>query len=140
MTVCPNDVKHTAEPLALAALETAPSCARLHAVARLAEWNLRDLAEVAELVISELVTNAVVVSREYKWHGVPHVVFRVSVHGRCVLVEVWDVDSHPPVLRSDVPALEENGRGLVLVDALCERWGWEPAGNGGKVVWAEITG
>jgi len=35
-------------------------------------------------------------------------------------------------------ALAENGRGLILVDALSERWGYFPAHGGGKVVWAEV--
>src|SRR5437016_930808 len=55
--------------LVLGALPTAPSCARLHAGAVLHEWGLSDLSEMAELVVSELITNAVQASTEL---SIPH--------------------------------------------------------------------
>src|SRR5215831_19235491 len=57
-----------ASSLVLGALPTAPSCARLHASAVLHEWGLADLAETTELVVSELVTNAVLASTESPAH------------------------------------------------------------------------
>jgi hypothetical protein len=55
-----------------------------------------------------------------------------------VLIEVWDQDPYVPTLKATRPD-DESGRGLMLVDALCERWDcaiqpdWK-----GKVVWAKV--
>ena len=54
-----------------------------------------------------------------------------------LLVEVWDQAPGIPVLR-EAAGDEESGRGLILVNAISEKWGWNPAeGQPGKVVWAE---
>jgi len=126
--------------LALGALPTAPSCARLHAGAVLREWGLADVAETAELVVSELVTNAVQASigPALPRIGIPVVHLRLLADRRRVVVEVWDGNPQPPVGKQVAPD-EEHGRGLMLVEALCERWGSEAVpGRGGKVVWAEL--
>jgi len=55
-----------------------------------------------------------------------------------VLIEVWDVIAGAPVTGQAGPD-DESGRGLVLVEAVCERWSWETVpGWPGKVVWAEL--
>ena len=127
--------------LVLGALPTAPSCARLHASAILREWGLGDLSETAALVISELVTNAVQAPDEpasTAQVGLPVIHFRLLADARRVVIEVWDNNSQAPTPRQTAPD-EEHGRGLMLVEALCERWGSEVVpGWGGKVVWAEI--
>ena len=70
--------------LPLGALPGATPCARLHARAVLAEWGLRELAEEAELIVSELVTNAVRASTapdghpRYDGAGMPVVVLRMA--------------------------------------------------------------
>jgi len=123
-------------------LSTAPSCARLHASAILREWGLADLSETAALVISELATNAVQASGEpasMPYAGLPVIHFRLLADERRVVIEVWDENPHTPVPRQTAPD-EEHGRGLMLVEALCQRWGTEAVpGWGGKVVWAEIS-
>lgn len=128
--------------LELGALPTAVPCARLHARQVLWEWRLGGLRDAAELVVSELVTNAVQATAARQ---LPTPVrLRLSSDGSRALVEVWDADSSPPQPRAaeadGVPALvAESGRGLLLVAALSARWGWYPERQyGGKVIWAEL--
>jgi anti-sigma regulatory factor (Ser/Thr protein kinase) len=81
------------------------------------------------VVVSELVTNSVL-------HASSTTQVRVHVGEQVVRVEVHDTDPTLPVLRRPAPDTV-TGRGLVLVDALSDRWGAE--GNGdGKVVWFEL--
>lgn len=90
--------------LPLGALPGATPCARLHARAVLHEWGLDDLAEAAELIVSELVTNAVRASTtpdgrpRYDGAGMPVVVLRLASDRIKLLVEVWDVipGARPP--------------------------------------------
>jgi anti-sigma regulatory factor (Ser/Thr protein kinase) len=125
--------------LVLGALPSAVPCARLHARQVLWEWGLSGIADTAELLLSELVTNAVQAARvTYLPVNV-----RLSANRVRVLIEVWDGNTQPPVprvLEEDVPALDaEGGRGLFLVETLSERWGWYPTRNPeGKVTWCEL--
>jgi anti-sigma regulatory factor (Ser/Thr protein kinase) len=128
--------------LELGALPTAVPCARLHVRHLLWEWGLNGLAADAELLTSELVTNAVQVTSGQRQEAVR---LRLSSDKERVLVEVWDADPQPPVPRDlgedGTPEIdEEGGRGLFLVAALCTRWSWyfteEPPG---KVVWCELA-
>ncbi len=131
--------------LAIAALPTATPCARLHARNIAHEWSLSELAGTIELVVSELVTNAVQASvdddgrpRYTPEHGLACIHLRLSTDGMAVLVEVWDENSELPAPTQ--PGLDdESGRGLMLVDALTARWGWDTPHSGrGKVVWAVV--
>ena len=132
--------------LEFAALPSAVPCARLHARAILHEWSLAEVAEKVELVVSELVTNAVVASERgsgqptyQRRAGLPAVVLRLSSHHGRVLVEVWDDIPAAPTRRA-ARLDDERGRGLLLVEALVERWGWyEPECRPGKVVWAAVA-
>jgi hypothetical protein len=54
------------------------------------------------------------------------------------MIEVWDPDSRPPILREAADA-DEAGRGLVIVEALCRRWGYFYPESSGKTVWGELT-
>ncbi|WP_051969960.1 ATP-binding protein [Kitasatospora azatica] len=88
-------------------------------------------AETLVLVVSELVTNAVVHT------GRPAVLRLLWPEGdRAVRVEVTDASGAAPLPRH-ASGDATNGRGLELVDLLCERWGWYPHGSG-KLVWCEI--
>jgi anti-sigma regulatory factor (Ser/Thr protein kinase) len=130
--------------LPLGALPGATPCARLHARAVLSEWGLADLAEAAELIVSELVTNAVRASTapdghpRYDGAGMPVVVLRLASDRFRLLIEVWDVIPGAPAAAHPGPD-DESGRGLMLVAAQCDRWSWQSVpGWPGKVVWAEL--
>ena len=140
-------LRHIAWPLQssleLGAFPTAVPCARLHARCVLMEWGLASLAEVVELVVSELVTNAVQATaaladdRETRLETrVPPVQLRLSSDGHvCVAVQVWDGNHELPVRRDAGPEAQ-GGRGLLLVERLSADWGsYRPLDSGGKVVW-----
>jgi len=105
----------------------------------LREWGLAEFAETAELVVSELMTNAVLAATELPdafLLGLPVVHLRLLADQHGLVIEVWDSNPHMPTIQDAAPD-EESGRGLMLVQALCQRWGSEAA-PGGKVVWAEL--
>ncbi|GAB2992736.1 ATP-binding protein [Streptomyces pseudoechinosporeus] len=107
------------------------------------------LAETLILLVSELVTNAVV-------HTGRPAVLRLSLPGAAgdaateegtsgeadreaavtVRLEVADTSARPPRPRC-ADGDETNGRGLALVDGLADRWGWSPEGAG-KRIWCEV--
>jgi hypothetical protein len=55
-----------------------------------------------------------------------------------IIIEVWDRDPGTPHQR-EAAAGDEGGRGLMIVAALCTRWDFTAAADGGKVVWAELA-
>jgi anti-sigma regulatory factor (Ser/Thr protein kinase) len=127
--------------LELAALPSAVSCARGHVRMVAREWGLADLASTAELLASELVTNAVQASERLRIRAdVPavHVVRLWLVSDQIsMVIHVWDASEEMPVRCQATPD-EERGRGLLLVDSLGKEWGAyrKPVG---KVVWVMIT-
>jgi anti-sigma regulatory factor (Ser/Thr protein kinase) len=119
--------------LELGAYPEAVPCARLHAKAVLWEWGL-GRAENAELVISEIVTNAIQASRMAREPSVVRL-WLLSDRHRIVIL-VWDASPRPPVLVAHDPGeFHEGGWGLMLVDSLSDRWSWYSVPDG-KVVWA----
>ena len=126
----------TSSALEFAPLPTAVPCARLHAVHVLHEWGLRDLAGDAEMIVSELITNAVDASALLPER--PPVSLRLLLTGKSLFIEVWD---HSPLGLEprEADAGDECGRGLTVVAALSDRWGWERTGRSRKVVWAELA-
>jgi anti-sigma regulatory factor (Ser/Thr protein kinase) len=104
----------------------APARAR-HFVARALDPQAAGSGDIL-LMVSELVTNACV-------HAGSDITLQVRAGPDSLRVEVGDKGGLPPVLE------EWNGRvgglGLQLVDHLADRWGWQPASDGGKVVWFE---
>jgi anti-sigma regulatory factor (Ser/Thr protein kinase) len=127
---------HLNSALEFAPLPTAVPCARLHAVHVLHEWGLRSLAEDTALIVSELITNAIDASVVLPEH--PPVTLRLLASERSLLIEVWDqspLDLEPREADADA----ECGRGLTVVAALSDRWGWERTGQRRKVVWAELA-
>jgi anti-sigma regulatory factor (Ser/Thr protein kinase) len=123
--------------LELGALPGAASCARLHARQVLREWGLTAFSENTELLTSELVTNAIRISQAVA--PSPPVRLWVVSDRAQVLIFVWDASPLPPVASHNVAADAENGRGLMIVQAISTRWGWDLApGTGGKVVWAQV--
>ncbi|MER6977275.1 SpoIIE family protein phosphatase [Streptomyces carpinensis] len=107
---------------------TAVSALRAEVSARLADWNLEEeTAFTTELILSELVTNAI-------RYGAPPVHLRLLRETNLVM-EVSDGSSTSPHLRY-ATSTDEGGRGIFLVAQFAERWGtrFTPAG---KIVWAE---
>jgi hypothetical protein len=120
--------------LELGALPGAVPCARLHAHNVLAEWRLTAFSESTGLLVSELVTNAIQISRLAD-PDAPVRLWLVSDRVQ-VVIFVWDASPLPP-LPGEVGENAESGRGLLIVQAVNARWGWDfPPGMGGKVVWA----
>jgi Histidine kinase-like ATPase domain len=119
--------------LELAALDTAPACARKHAKAVLLEWGLATLADTAELLVSELITNAVRASAAL---ASPVVGLWLVSDGRSVVAHVRDGSNAMPE-RRDADPDSASGRGLLLVEALGKDWGAYRKATG-KVVWVLI--
>ena len=120
--------------LELGALVSAVPCARLHARHVLREWGLARLGDSTELLVAELVTNAVQASRAAA--QAPSVRLWLLSDSAQVLILVWDANQDPPA-RITASDEAENGRGLMLVEAISNQWGWSPHENdNGKFVWA----
>jgi anti-sigma regulatory factor (Ser/Thr protein kinase) len=100
------------------------------------EWKLTEIADDAELVASELLTNAVRASRRPDG-PVPAISLRLHTDDTSLLIEVGDHNAEEPALmHSDNDAI--GGRGLLLVNALSARWGWQFTGYSHKTVWAVL--
>ncbi|SEE86178.1 PAS domain-containing protein [Streptomyces sp. Ag109_O5-10] len=120
------DDRHTAywtvpsDPAAVAGVRAA-------ATELLRDWGLKEEAFTLELILSELVTNAI-------RHATGPVGVRL-IHDRCLICEVSDGSSVSPHLRR-ATTMDEGGRGLFLVAQFADRWGtrYTPAG---KVIWTE---
>ncbi|WP_406155161.1 SpoIIE family protein phosphatase [Streptomyces sp. NBC_00882] len=100
---------------------------RQAATEQLAVWGLEEASFVTELVVSELVTNAI-------RYGEPPIQLRL-IRDRTLICEVSDGSSTSPHLRR-AHAFDEGGRGLLLVAQLTQRWGSRQTGSG-KTIWAE---
>src|SRR5450759_5452176 len=101
--------------LELGALPGAVPCARLHTRHVLWEWGLTALRDDTELLVSELVTNAVHASQSMEWTF--PVRMRLLSDRAQVAIVVWDANPQPPV-RTEAGEDDETGRGLILVDAI----------------------
>ncbi|MFE7215931.1 SpoIIE family protein phosphatase [Streptomyces sp. NPDC001698] len=94
---------------------------------RLSQWNLDELAFTTELIVSELVTNAI-------RHAQGPINLRL-IHERTLICEVSDGGHTSPHLRR-ARSTDEGGRGLFLVAQLAQRWGTRYTGSG-KTIWTE---
>lgn len=114
------------------------SAARARAALRrqLRVWHISgELADSAELLLSELVTNAV--RAQAQASGTPEVGLRFAWAGGRLRLEVRDASDELPVM-NEAKEDEECGRGLVLVDALAGGWGVD-RDDTGKTVWVELA-
>ncbi|TDC71653.1 SpoIIE family protein phosphatase [Streptomyces hainanensis] len=94
---------------------------------RLTEWGLSEMAFITELILTELITNAI-------RHAAGPVRVRV-LRDRALICEVSDASSTSPHLRN-ATATDEGGRGLFLVAQYADRWGTRYTPSG-KIIWAE---
>jgi anti-sigma regulatory factor (Ser/Thr protein kinase) len=101
--------------------------ARKGATRQLTEWGLEPLAFTTELVVSELVTNAI-------RHAGGPIRLRL-IKERSLICEVLDGGASAPHLRHP-RVTDEGGRGLLLVSQFAQRWGTRFAPEG-KIIWAE---
>src|SRR5260221_102160 len=95
----------------------------------LRQWGLEELIPVAELVVSELVTNAVRYAQS-------KISLRLVLEG-ALFCEILDDSAALPRLRQAADD-DERGRGLQVVSQFAQRWGTRRAGTG-KVVWCELA-
>jgi anti-sigma regulatory factor (Ser/Thr protein kinase) len=90
-----------------------------------------DTVDTAMLLVSEVVTNAIV-------HGSGRAVLDAYLGPSALRVGVADESPALPEVRHDEALLTESGRGMLLVEQLAARWGVEPTPAGGKRVWFEL--
>jgi len=129
-------VDHQMISLVLPSIPESVRIARFHVRAALGFHGLSEYADIAVMITSELVTNAI-----------RHIGEDPGKTIGITLAHVWDqvalgvivTDSSPegPVMR-ETSATSEQGRGLQVVDALSDHWGWHPE-PGGKAVFAVIV-
>ena len=123
--------------LDLGAIPTAPRCARAWTREILWEWGVAELADAAELVASELVTNSVNACTGLHQAAI-RLVLTFDRDELAILVR----DDHPDVPMAAQPgADDESGRGLLIVQHLSDRCGWYPLKDAkpAKVTWAVIS-
>jgi anti-sigma regulatory factor (Ser/Thr protein kinase) len=113
----------------LAQNDTAVAAARDFAAALVRQWGSRDVAFDVQLLVSELVTNAL-------RHGEAPIELRLRRAADDLLIEVHDAGRALPRPRDAGPA-EDTGRGLRLVAAISDRWGTRPDVDG-KSVWCTV--
>ncbi|MCL3998048.1 ATP-binding SpoIIE family protein phosphatase [Streptomyces lavenduligriseus] len=109
---------------------TVVSLARRYVEEQLSAWGLEEAVFTTELIVSELVTNAI-------RYGRPPVRLRLLRPGAGLICEVYDASGSTPHMRR-ARIFDEGGRGLLLVAQLAERWGTRHERTG-KTVWAEQT-
>ncbi|GGX20185.1 SpoIIE family protein phosphatase [Streptomyces lomondensis] len=103
---------------------------RKQVVDQLERWGLLDATFTAELVVSELVTNAI-------RYGAPPIRLRLIHDASTLICEVSDTNHTAPHLRR-AKTWDEGGRGLLLVAQLTQRWGSRHTAEG-KTIWAELA-
>ncbi|WP_329447900.1 SpoIIE family protein phosphatase [Streptomyces sp. NBC_01426] len=122
------------DPARIAEWEVSPDPAAVSPVRnacsrRLVDWGLEDIAFTTELILSELLTNAI-------RYGTEPIRVRL-LYDRSLVCEVSDGSSTSPHLRR-AEDTDEGGRGLFLVAQFAERWGTRYTARG-KIIWSEQT-
>ncbi|WP_084258867.1 ATP-binding protein [Microtetraspora malaysiensis] len=133
----PASTGPSSAPLATCALHGASasaSAARDFTAHTLGGWGLGGLIDDAQLVVSELVTNAL----RHALSAVPdaHIQLRLLTQGPHVLCAVHDPSERAPLPGPSDDEFAESGRGLHLIEAVSLTWGWILIRGRGKIVWA----
>ena len=110
--------------------KTAPGLARAFLREAVCDIHHAEVLDEAELLVSEVVTNAVL-------HGAPPITVRVECDGNRLLVSVTDRNPEPARVRDAGPE-DVSGRGIRLVDIISDEWGVKPRSGAGKDVWFTI--
>jgi anti-sigma regulatory factor (Ser/Thr protein kinase) len=121
--------------LELPARPESAGAARRFAHSCLLEWQLDRLTDDVDVVVSELVTNALLHARGEGRRPAP-IHLEVLRDQDSLVCRVTDASVAPPSQEA-AGETAENGRGLLLVDVLSAQWGWL-SGPGGKSVWARF--
>ncbi|MFD4613091.1 ATP-binding protein [Streptomyces sp. NPDC058451] len=105
----------------------------------LGRWSLDHCSDDAALVVTELAANAATHAVPYAPPGDTAVWLGLAVDAAQLIITVSDPCAGRPVRRTPAGfGLLEHGRGLRLVDALAEDWGWTPRPPAGKSVWVRL--
>lgn len=123
--------------LELGAYASAAPCARGHVRSVAMEWGLRDLADTAELLACELVTNAINASQHLRTPETPVVRLWLVSDQISLVIHVWDSSKEMPAHKK-ADTDDPSGRGLMIIDALSAEWGSYQKAQG-KVVWAMVS-
>jgi anti-sigma regulatory factor (Ser/Thr protein kinase) len=121
--------------LELVARPTAVSLGRRHVREAIRKWALDDLADDAELLASEMLTNAVQATSSLQSPDL--LILRLLANTERLVIEVYDHSPVDPAPRR-VDDESESGRGFVVVEALADSWDYRRFHPGLKVVWAEL--
>ncbi|MCD0482874.1 ATP-binding protein [Streptacidiphilus sp. ASG 303] len=104
-------------------------------------WDMPDLVDDVEVIVSEMLSNAIRhgLGGTRGGAGTPNLVgLGLLRRGRTVLCAVSDPSTDVPVVRQ-ADGFAESGRGLHLIGALSRAWGWTPPTRDGKSVWATVS-
>ena len=112
--------------------------AREFALATLQRWGVAERSEDVAIVISELLTNALRHAVPEPGHTRP-IRLGLLQPGPCLLCAVTDPSRAAPIPQAPPEFLAETGRGLHIICALSDRWGYTALSDAGKVVWATFT-
>ncbi len=131
-TSCPPFPPSQAATFVLPPKADSVHSARSFATGTLTGWDLGDLCDGMELVVSELATNALRHGLEIGGRPRREVIRLALIRrGAFVACALTDPGSAHPVLRDPAP-FEPGGLGLHIVESISVRWGWSPAGPAGK--------
>lgn len=127
----------------LTTLPSSPFWARRHTDDTLRSWGVDHLIGTADLLVSELVTNAVRFSGAdslamHDTEQVSRIRLILRLLANQLIIEVADSDPRPPVLAGNVSNDAECGRGLMIVEALTREWNYYLPPEGGKVVYCVV--
>ncbi len=102
----------------------------------LCHWSLDHVSDDAVVVVTELAANAVTHAVPQAPDGEADVWLALCLEADHLMCAVTDPSDRPPVYPRATDSLEENGRGLCIVEAVSEDWGWVRRSPAGKTVWA----